>query len=206
MHGFRMTRRRALIVVVLVVVVAASAYAVHLNGDSFDFAHADAKIVVSGSMDGEPRDYPIESIPTGSLIVIRTVSDPSSFYPSLRVGDVLTFDYAHPVSGEVMTVTHRIIGISEDSGVYTFTLKGDSIADDPTNGSVQTVTSDSGDVVGKVVGVSHWLGVLVQFMSTWTGRVCLIVVPCIILLASETRSIVGILRRRKAGCDEGGGS
>lgn len=185
----------ATVVVIATIAACVAGYAVHLNGGSFDFSDTEAKIVVSGSMDGQPRDYDISSIPTGSLILIRDVpSDSDQFYSSLKVGDVLTFDYEHPVSHELMVVTHRIIGITESGGVYTYTLKGDSIADDPTNGSEQVVTSDSGDIIGKVVGVSHWLGVLAMFVSTWTGKVCLILIPCLILIASEVRNIVRILR------------
>ena len=185
----------ATLAILIVLVVCLTWYAAHLNGGSLDFSDTEAKVVVSGSMDGEPRDYDIRNIPTGSLIMIHRVpSDSSDFYSSLKVGDVLTFDYIHPVSHESMVVTHRIIAIDESSGVYTYTLKGDSVADDPTNGSVQTVTSDSGDVIGKVVGVSHWLGVLAVFVSTWTGRLCLILIPCVILIVSEVRNIVRILK------------
>ncbi len=196
--GFGLSKRSILAIAVVVIVAGCSlGYIAHINGDSLDFSRTDAKIVVSGSMDGEPRDYPISTIPTGSMVVIHKVpSDSQSFYSSLKVGDVLTFDYIHPVSKESMVVTHRIISISESSGVYTYTLKGDSIADDPTNGSVQTVTSDSGDVIGKVVGVSHWLGVLAVFLSTWTGKFCLVLIPCVILIVSEVRNIVRILRNK----------
>ena len=150
-------------------------------------------------MDGEPREqYEIETIPVESMIFIRDVpSNPDeaeSFYASLRVGDVLTFDYRHPVSGEQMVVTHRIVGISEGNGIYTYTLQGDTIADDPTNGSVQVVTSSSGDVIGKVVGVSHWLGVLTVFVSHWYGKVALILIPCLILIVSEVRNIIRVVR------------
>ena len=193
----------ATLVALTAIVVCISGYAAHLNGGSLDFGGTEAKIVVSGSMDGEPRDYDIRTIPTGSLILIRDVpSDSDQFYSSLKVGDVLTFDYEHPVSHEKMVVTHRIVGISESGGVYTYTLKGDSIADDPTNGSEQVVTSDSGDVIGKVVGVSHWLGVLAVFVSTWTGRLCLILIPCIVLIASEVRNIVRILRGGSEGAEQ----
>lgn len=189
--------RRSMLTISIVAVIAACSlgYVFHINGNSMDFSDTEAKIVVSGSMDGQPRDYPIKTIPAGSMVIIHRVpADSQSFYSSLKVGDVLTFDYVHPVSKESMVVTHRIIDISESAGVYTYTLKGDSIADDPTNGSVQTVTSASGDVIGKVVGVSHWLGVLAVFMSTWTGKLCLVLIPCIILIVSEVRNIVRILR------------
>ena len=179
--------RRAVVasLVVAVAVVSSVLYIWDCNGNSLDFSDTDVMIVISGSMDGEPREqYEIETIPVESMIFIRDVpSDPAeadSFYASLRVGDVLTFDYRHPVSQEEMVVTHRIVDISVSGGTYTFTLQGDTIADDPTNGSVQVVTSDSGDVIGKVVGVSHWLGVLTVFVSHWYGKLVLILIPCAI--------------------------
>ena len=70
----------ASIIILIVVVVCLTGYAVHLNGGSLDFSDTEAKVVVSGSMDGEPRDYDIRTIPTGCLIMIRQVpSDPSDF-------------------------------------------------------------------------------------------------------------------------------
>ena len=183
-------RTLALWLVVVVIVAAALGYGAHINGGSLDYSDTEARVVVSGSMDGEPRDYDIRTIPTGSLVLIRPIDDHSS----LRVGDILTFDYIHPTSFESMVVTHRIVSISEVDGVYTYTLTGDSIADDPTNGSVQIVTSDSGDIHGKVVGVAPLLGQLVVFLSSWTGKLCLVVIPCLILVFSEMANIVRILR------------
>ena len=189
-------------VVILAVVLSVAGYMIHLNGNSLDYSETDVKIVVTGSMDGEPRtQYDISSIPTGSMIFIHKVTD-DSFYSSLRVGDVLTFNYMHPTEKKNMVVTHRIIQISETGGVYTYTLAGDSIVDDPTNGSTQVVTSDSGAIIGKVVGVSHVLGVLVTFMSKDAGKICFILIPCIILIVAEVLNIVKILRNRK---DDGDG-
>ena len=191
-------RRLVPIAAVIVVIGSATGYIWSQNGNSLDFSETDYKIVVSGSMDGEPRDqYEIKTIPVKSLVFIHKVpsGDADGFYGSLEVGDVLTFDYIHPVSKENMVVTHRIISITENAGVYTYTCKGDSIADDPTNGSVQIVTSSSGDVIGKVVGVSPTLGSLVVFLSTGTGKLCLIIVPCLILILSEAGNIIRILRK-----------
>ena len=186
----------AAVIAVLVVVLCIAGYLVHLNGDSFDFSDTETKIVVSGSMDGEPRNYEISTIPVSSLIFINKVNG-DDFYSSLKVGDVLTFNYTSPVSKEHMVVTHRITGIKESSGVYTYTLKGDSLADDPTNGSSQVVTSDSGDIIGKVTGVSSWLGLLVVFLSTWTGKICLIAIPCVLLIVYELWNILNVLRTKK---------
>ena len=128
--------------IVVIVVVAAVGYVFNLNGNSLNFSDTELRIVVSGSMDGEPREkYEIETIPTGSAVFISEVPTSESarneFYSDLRVGDVLTFNYMNPVSHENMVVTHRIIDIKESGGVYTYTLAGDSIRDDPTNSSTQ---------------------------------------------------------------------
>lgn len=200
----RITKRNRQLVLIITVIVIFSGYLLHihdLNGGSFDFSDTDVKIVVSGSMDGEPRDqFEIRTIPIRSMVFIHKVpyGDPvGDFYSSLEIGDVLTFNYVHPATHEMMVVTHRIIAIDESHGTFTYTLKGDSAADDPTNGSVQVVSSDSGDVIGKVVGVSPALGQLVVFLSTWTGKVCLIIIPCMILIVSECLSIFRAIRTDK---------
>lgn len=199
-------KAKAAVVVTALIVSGAVAYLFVCNGDSLDFSDTDVKVVISGSMDGERRtQYEIETIPVSSMVFIRTVaSDPDGFYGSLRVGDVLTFDYTHPYSHESMVVTHRIVEIERTPGGYTYTLKGDTAADDPTNGSVQVVTSQSGDVIGKVVGVSHGLGVLTVFVSQWYGKVILILIPCAVLIASEVRNIVRVLREGDGQSEEDG--
>ncbi len=189
-------------VVVLLLLCGLAGYVFSLNGNSFDFSDTQLRIVVSGSMDGEPRDqYDIETIPTGSAVFISEVptseNASKTFYSSLKVGDVLTFNYRNPVSHENMVVTHRIIDIKETNGVYTYTLAGDSIRDDPTNSSIQVVTSDSGDVIGEVTGVSYALGWLITFLSTWYGKVIAILIPCIFLIISESKNIYDILTGKK---------
>ena len=109
-------RRVAPLAAVIVVIGSAVGYAWVQNGNSLDFSETDYKIVISGSMDGEPRgQYDIPTIPVGSMVFIHKVPSgdgAEGFYASLEVGDVLTFDYSHPVSHEDMVVTHRIISIS----------------------------------------------------------------------------------------------
>ena len=192
------------LVIAVVLVSVLLGYVYDRNGGSFDFSDTQVRIVISGSMDGEPREqYDIETISVKSMVFISEVptTEParSHFYQSLEVGDVLTFDYTHPVSHEHMVVTHRVVDIQSSGAGYTFTLAGDSIRDDPTNSSTQTVTSWSGDVIGEVTGVAPWLGALTVFISTTTGKVVLVLIPCIILIASETRNIVRILRGKDDG-------
>ena len=153
-------------------------YIYGLNGDSLDFSDTEVRVVVSDSMEGEPRtQYDIETIPVGSLVFIRQVPEgygAYDFYSSLEVGDVVTFHYRHPVTKEDMVVTHRIIKIDDASGDIRFTMSGDAIMDDPENSSKQVVYASSGDMIGKVTGVSPFLGDVMVFMSSAGGKAVVI--------------------------------
>lgn len=194
-------------VAIVAIVGLIAGYAYHLNGNSLDFSDTEVKVVVSGSMDGEPREeYPIKTIPIKSLVIIHDVpSDESGkkdFYSSLNVGDVLTFHYVNPASGEKMVVTHRIVEIQTTTDAsgnthYTYTMKGDSVDDDPTNSSTQTITSDSGDIIGEVVGVSVVLGNIVVFLSSWFGKFVVIVGLCAIIIVSQLHSLYHTLKSEK---------
>ena len=149
-----------------------------LNGGSLDFSDTETRVVVSGSMDGEPREeYDIQTIPVGSMVFIQKVPEGPyayDFYSSLRIGDVVTFDYKNPVTRENMVVTHRIIDISDSNGDMRFTMAGDAIKDDPTNSSEQVVYASSNDMIGKVTGVSPVLGDISVFISSAEGKAVLI--------------------------------
>lgn len=196
---------RSTLVILIVAVLSVSAicgFIYSKNGNSLDLSDTHVRIVITGSMDGEPRNqYDIPSVPVGSLIFISEVPDDeagrNAFYSSLKIGDVVTFDYTHPVSGDWMVVTHRIVDIVSVDGHYTFTMQGDTPADDPTNNSVQIVTSDSGDMIGKVTGVSPLLGQIMTFISTFEGKTILILIPCSILIAFEVRNIYRNLRKKE---------
>lgn len=167
------------IVAVVIVAVAILGYFYDLNGKSMNFMDSEVRVVVSGSMDGEPREqYEIETIPVGSLVVIQKVpsglEESYRFYSSLEVGDVVTFHFKHPMNHEDMVVTHRIVDIQNMGGDIKFTMAGDSIRDDPTNTSEQVVYASSGDMIGKVVGVSPLLGSFVIFLSSAEGKAMLI--------------------------------
>lgn len=162
-------------VVSMFLLLAVVGYDLHsLNGDSFDFSDTETRVVISGSMDGEPRiGYDIETIPLESLVFIQKVPEGDQWYDfhkALDVGDVITFHYRNPVTKADMVVTHRIVGVSDSNGDIVFTLMGDAMADDPTNSSVQVVYASSGDIIGKVVGVSPDLGPVLLFLSSADGK------------------------------------
>lgn len=68
-----------------------------------------AVILTGGSM--EP------ALPIGSLVVARE-AEPAD----LETGDIITFRY--PDSS--ISITHRIVGVREESGIRLFTVKGDA--------------------------------------------------------------------------------
>ena len=171
--------------VALVIIVPVFGYLCHLNGGSANFLDTEVRVVISSSMDGEPREeYEIETIPVGSLVFIHKVpsgmEDAYGFYKSLKVGDVVTFHYTNPVSRENMVVTHRIVEIANSGGDIKFTMVGDSIVDlndEPgtySEGETQVVYASSGEMIGKVVGVSPELGSFVIYISSAQGKAVLI--------------------------------
>ena len=133
----------ATIIVVAACLLGLGGYINDLNGGSLDFSDIEMRVVVSGSMDGEPREeYDIQTILVGSMVFIQKVPEGPyayDFYSSLQIGDVVTFDHRNPVTRENMVVTHRIIDISDSGGDIRFTMAGDAIRDDPTNSSEQVI-------------------------------------------------------------------
>ncbi|MEA4978054.1 MAG: S26 family signal peptidase [Methanomassiliicoccaceae archaeon] len=133
-----------LIIAVIIVLVGAGAYALYnINDDSFDLRDREVRLIVSGSMDGEPTDYPISTIEINSLIMIHHLDQDE--LDTIAVGDVIAYD-----RGGVMIV-HRVVDIRDDGS---FITKGDA------NNSVDPIVYP-GKVIGKVVGVSHMSGELV---------------------------------------------
>lgn len=120
--------------------------------------------VLSGSM--EP------SIKTGALIFIKPVD-------TYGVGDVVT----RRTDEKDVTITHRIIGQSEESGIVSFQTQGDAnnVADE------EVVTSDM--IIGKVIFDIPYLGYLVHFARTTQGLILMIIIPASIIIYEELRKI-----------------
>src|SRR5690554_2142254 len=77
--------------IVIVILLGAGLYSVYsLNGDSLDLRDREVRLVVTGSMDGEPTDYQISTIPVNSLVMVRHISQDQ--LDSIEVGDVIAFD------------------------------------------------------------------------------------------------------------------
>ncbi|MFI3229729.1 MAG: hypothetical protein R3Y23_06200 [Bacillota bacterium] len=154
--------------------------------------------VLSGSMDGEPTDYEIDTIATGSLVIMKAVptdeDELQTFLASLEVGDVITFISIDGASiGEL--VTHRIIDVS--SGVvdgellYVFTTQGDANPDSVT----ETVTIST--IKGQIVGVSDSLGFVYNTFMNSTAILFIVVIPAAILFIIELIRLILLIQNNR---------
>jgi signal peptidase I len=119
-------------------------------------------IITSGSM--EP------SIPVAAVVYVAPL--PSA---DLRVGDVITFGSAQ---GAALT-THRIIGIRSIDGAPFYQTQGDA------NRTPDPNLTPAGAVVGKVTMTLPFIGRVLDFASTLTGRLLLIVFPVLVLTGRQ---------------------
>jgi len=124
--------------------------------------------VLSGSM--------APAIAAGSI----AVSVPSGEY---QVGDIVTF---LPYSGKV-TVTHRIVARNGNA----FVTKGDA------NKTSDSDTVPLRSITGKIVAIVPFAGYLFALIRTWPGFIVFIIIPAVIVVILEVRSIFQVLKSRK---------
>ena len=105
---------------------------------------------------------------------------------------MLTFYYKNPSGGNKIVVTHQIIAIKKVSTGYEYTMKGTAVEND-----TQTITSASGDIIGKVVWHSGALGAFVQFIRSKAGIVVCMILPALAIAVFETVRIIRIVRESR---------
>lgn len=135
------------------------------------------KIVESGSM--EPN------IHTGSIVVIK----PEAKY---AVGDIITFDanFRGP-DGKKVPVTHRIVEIAGENGLYTYTTKGDANEEnDPTAVRHQSV-------LGKVMFSVPYIGYAIETAKKPYGFLALVLIPSLIIISDQAKNIWDEIKKRK---------
>lgn len=149
--------------------------------------------------------YKIKSIRIKSCVFIEVVPEDENkqneWYAKLKVGDVLTFKYVYGNNYKQETITHRIVNIIEkETGGYLIILEGDN-KNSESNLLSQTIdTSDVASlnyIIGKVTGQSYLLGLLVYALKTPVGIVCLIIIPCLIIIAFEVMRIIRVFSKEK---------
>ena len=145
-------------------------------------------------------EYEIKSIKKNSLIIVKVVdeNDPYSFYKEIEINDVLTFKYM--IGNKQETITHRVINKTPKEDGFIFELRGDNINKDGTTSTqiIDTTEEDSFNyIVGKVIGTSHPMGVVITSMKSDVGIIGVIIIPSIILIFFEIMKISNEVNKEK---------
>lgn len=179
-----------------------------------------ARFVQSESMEAcegvDVSGYEIGSIRMKALVFIdekpEDETELAKWYDDLKVGDVLTFKYEITLNRQE-TITHRITKKEDNGrGGWNIYLAGDNKASDldgdgfidgdnnsvPMEQMIDTSNeTDFNYIIGKVTGQSYFLGLLVYALKSPVGIVCLIIVPCLLVIGLEIVKIIKVLGEDK---------
>lgn len=179
------------------------------------------RFVQSGSMEKcaytDVSKYKVKNIKVKSCVFIKTAptseKEINEWYKTLKVGDVLTFQYnkndgsAAPedYEGDSMVITHRVIRIEkkETGNGYIITLKGDYKSGKDNEPAEQVIDTEVDTpatttyIIGKVTGQSYLLGLCVYVLKKPVGIVCVVIVPCLLMIVIQIFRIVNVLGEDK---------
>ena len=114
---------------------------------------------------------------SGDLIIIKACDT-----SKLAEGDIITF---HTIIENAYALnTHRIYSIEETNGIRRYTTKGDN------NAIADTRMISDGDIVGKYVTRLPILGRLINFLSSATGFLLVIVVPMLLFFVYQVYHLI----------------
>lgn len=105
----------------------------------------------------------------------------------IKLGDIVTF-YSDTIDTGGYTVTHRIHGIYNTSGVRYYVTKGDN-NQNPDDG---TISIDN--IVGKVHYIIPALGRVQFFISSKFGWIIIILIPAIGIILADIKKLIKIFR------------
>ena len=114
---------------------------------------------------------------SGDLIVIKKCDT-----SKLEVGDIVTFHTI--IDNEYALNTHRIESIDELNGMRSFTTKGDN------NDVADTHVISDGDIVGKYEFALPGLGKVMDFLSSSTGFLVVIVLPMLLFFIYQVYHLI----------------
>ena len=168
----RIGRKTVIIVAVALVLSVLTVYTFYnMNGQSLDVKNREVRLIVTDSMEGEPKgEYKVPTIQKDSLVVVKFLSDDEK--SNIKVGDVIQFNYNGILNH------HRVIGTGAD---YVIT-QGDNA---PSNEIVQF-----SDIRGEVQGADHNVGMVFTFVKNYIYVIIAFIVVLFIgsLLIDEIRS------------------
>ncbi len=128
----------------------------------------------------------------GDLIFVKKVDT-----ATLQKGDIICFHTI--INNEMALNTHRIDSIVEENGHRSYVTKGDN----NTITDVERITDN--DIVGKYVGKLRYFGKVIEFLSSSTGFLIVIVVPMLIFFIYQVYHLIVIsMRLKKAIAQEEG--
>lgn len=135
-----------------------------------------AYVIVSQSM--EP------TIHVQDAIVTKRMDD-------YKIGDVCTYLSKNPNFFGVM-ITHRIIGTDIDKdGNKVYVFKGDN------NFSADNMNVEKDQIYGKVVMKIPKIGYVQYFLSSASGWIIAIVIPCVGIITLDILKLINTLRKKK---------
>ena len=115
------------------------------------------------------------TISHGSLVLVRAV-DPAT----IAAGDLIT--YREPGHGNLF-ITHRVVELP-GAGNPGFITRGDA------NSSPDPKPVEATDIVGKVTRHLPYAGYLVHYLQTVAGLLLAIILPGLLIIASEIKNII----------------
>ena len=172
-------KRIITIAAIVIVVMSILAVFVSMNEGSLDFRGREVRVIITDSMDGEPRtEYDIETIPVDSLVMVRFLSD--SEKEDIQVGDVIQFRMGNVLNH------HRVIENNVEGG-YVIT-QGDNV--DTPDGHISYDR-----VRGEVVGVNHALGEIFLFVKAYV----FVILIGIVVLYIASKLVEEIRKEKREG-------
>ncbi|WP_049969918.1 signal peptidase I [Haladaptatus cibarius] len=131
-------------------------------------------VVVSGSMN--------PTIDAGDVVIVRDVAP-----EFIESGDVITFQREQ----DSVPTTHRVVEVIHADGEPQFQTQGDA------NEEPDQQLVSAGEVTGAVWFHIPLVGHLLSFAQSKLGILALIIVPAVLLVISESHSLLGVVNESK---------
>ena len=160
------------------------------------------RYVISPSMEKSEftntDNFKIKDIPLNSMVFVKVMpkdkAEAYEWYKSLKVGDVLTFRYVYTTQE---TITHRIVDIEErEDKSFLISLEGDNKSSElgTLTQTIDTSVENSPNyIIGKVVGQSRLIGLVVTLLRSPVALVCCVILPCFAIAVWEILKVMNIL-------------
>lgn len=124
------------------------------------------------------------------------IDQTGSMMPSIRPGSVIFTKYTNMYkNGDIITfpgdpnpITHRIFKTINRNGYDFFVTKGDA------NDALDNTLVDSRKIIGKVVLIIPYLGILINFLKTKIGLYLFIFLPTLSIIVIEIKKIFNELK------------